>query len=145
MKLFNKNFAITGTLNLACLWIALLFFSSITPAIAQPVSAGSILQQINSESPVIVLPPVMPEATGGYKESPESAVAGGQKFIVKRFEFTGNVKISTEKLQVVVAEFVNRSYTFSELKNITDVIAGYYRDEGWLPSPISFFKFISIL
>ncbi len=132
MKLFNKNFAITGTLNLACLWIALLFFSSITPAIAQPVSAGSILQQINSESPVIVLPPVMPEATGGYKESPESAVAGGQKFIVKRFEFTGNVKISTEKLQVVVAEFVNRSYTFSELKNITDVIAGYYRDEGWL-------------
>lgn len=103
-----------------------------TPAIAQPVSAGSILQQINSESPVIVLPPVMPEAKGGYKEAPESAVAGGQKFIIKRFEFSGNVKISTEKLQVVVAEFLNRSYTFSELKNITDVIAGYYRDEGWL-------------
>ena len=132
MKLFNTHFAIIRTLDLACLWIALLFFSCMTPAIAQPVSAGSILQQINSESPVIVLPPVMPEAKGGYKEAPESAVAGGQKFIIKRFEFSGNVKISTEKLQVVVAEFLNRSYTFSELKNITDVVAGYYRDEGWL-------------
>lgn len=132
LKLFNTYFGSIRTLKIVCSSFFLLFFSAMSPTNAQPVSAGSILQQINSETPTIVLPPVAPESKGPYNKTPASEVPGGRKILVKHFEFSGNKKVSSEKLQAVVAEFVNHSYTFGELKNIADIVAGFYRDEGWL-------------
>ena len=97
---------------------------------AQQTSAGSILQEIRSQELDATLPQVMPNIS-----QPKVDQGVGPKavtFVAKRFIFIGNTKVSSEKLNSLVAGYLNRPINFNDLKSAADLIAEYYREKGWL-------------
>jgi hemolysin activation/secretion protein len=112
-----------------CSFIFILFFL-IPKSFAQQTSAGSVLQGIRSQEPETTLPKVIPyidQTKADKVASPKEAT-----FIAKRFTFVGNTKVSPEKLNSIVAGYLNRPITFNDLIWAADLIAEYYRDKGWL-------------
>jgi hemolysin activation/secretion protein len=85
------------------------------------------------------MPPVLPEATrepSQIKIKPEAPKPGEVSFVVKQFVFTGNNKVSNEELQALVKDFLNKPINFDDLTRVTDAIAEYYRERGWLARAI---------
>lgn len=122
----------TRVLNyLSAVLMLLALIAASTTAHAQ-TSAGQLLQQNRELEP---MPPVLPEAT--RKPAPAEIVPlkpkpGQASFVVKRFVFVGNNKISSADLEPVVADLLNKPITFDDLMKATDAISEYYREEGWL-------------
>jgi len=116
-------------LAIYCSLIFILLF--LTPkSFAQQTSAGSVLQGIRSQELETALPKVIPnidQTKADTVASPKEAT-----FIAKRFAFIGNTKVSSEKLNSLIAGYLNRPITFNDLKSAADLIAEYYRDKGWL-------------
>lgn len=80
-------------------------------------------------------PRLLPEATRKPEAEeivPLAPKPGETGFVVKRFVFVGNTKISSAQLEPIVADLLNKPITFGDLKRATDAIAEYYREEGWL-------------
>lgn len=97
-------------------------------ALAQP-SAGSLMQQLQSEQPLMVLPPAKP---GVAPEKLAPTDPGQQQVLIRQFKFTGNQKLSEADLQSLVAPYKNTSMSFAEIKGLTELIGEYYRQKGWL-------------
>lgn len=100
-------------------------------ALAQ-VTGGQLLQQTRELAPTA---PVLPEAVPDL--APESTAAPAPKpdettFVVKRFVFAGNTQISTAALQALVADRLDQPLSFDGVQRVADLVAEYYRGEGWL-------------
>lgn len=98
------------------------------PSFAQP-SAGSLMQQLQSEQPLITLPPAQPSVAPG-RSAPTAP--DQQKVFIKKFKFLGNQKLSEQDLQTLVAPYKNTSLSFADIKGITELIGEHYRQKGWL-------------
>ncbi len=95
---------------------------------AQP-SVGSLLKQIQGETPPVTLPQTLPKVESAKAQEQGSDTI---KFVVKRFDFVGNTRLSSDELQTVVAPYLNRPVTSDDLKAAADAIAEHYRQRGWL-------------
>lgn len=103
----------------------------VAPAHAQ-TSAGQLLQQNRELEPQ---PPILPDATrevAPVEIKPLSPKPGQLSFTVKHFVFIGNIKLSNDELQPIVADFIDKPITFDDLKRVTDAITEFYREKGWL-------------
>ena len=113
--------------------LALVFDALLASGLAQAqTSAGQLLQENQQLAPQ---PQILPDATRepALREiKPLEAKPDQVTFVVKRFVFVGNTKISNDQLQPLVAEFVGKPITFDDLKRITDAVTEYYRERGWL-------------
>ena len=108
--------------------LALLFL--VPNSFAQQTSAGSILQEIRSQEQDTPLPQVTPNIIQPKLDQTTTSKAG--TIIPKRFVFIGNTKVSSEKLNSLIAGYLNRPISFNDLKSAADLIAEYYREKGWL-------------
>jgi hemolysin activation/secretion protein len=98
------------------------------PAFAQ-TSAGSLMQQLQSEQPLMALPPVKP---GAAPEKLAPTMPGQQQVLIKQFKFTGNKELSDADLQALVAPYKNTTMSFAQIKGLTELVGEYYRRKGWL-------------
>lgn len=93
-----------------------------------PADAGQLLQQIEKERgtplPQKASPIITPEE---MKTLPD-----GPKITVTSFSFIGNTLLSSEQLNTVVASYLNRPVSFTELQQAMTEITNAYRLEGWL-------------
>ncbi len=92
-----------------------------------PPNAGQILQEIERDKqakPAEQLP--APEA------APADDDANADKVTVKTFKFEGNHAVTNEQLEDQLAPLLNRAITIKELKTSLDIVANYYRDNGYL-------------
>lgn len=110
--------------------LAMALASAGAVAFAQtPPDAGALQQQIERDLqrplPEVQRPvvPVVPA---------ETAAPSGVTVTVSRFEFKGNTKLQTEKLQAVTARFVGRPLSFAELQNVAAAVADAYRAAGYV-------------
>ncbi|MBU3614380.1 ShlB/FhaC/HecB family hemolysin secretion/activation protein [Polynucleobacter sp. Latsch14-2] len=95
-------------------------------------SAGQVLQEIQQLAPPAIDVPQATREVSPLKPDLIPPKAGQVTFVVKQFVFTGNNKISNEELQSLVSGFLNKSITFDNLKQATDVISRFYQEKGWL-------------
>jgi hemolysin activation/secretion protein len=98
------------------------------PAQAQP-SAGSLLQGIESQKPLFVIPTPEPQMP---RPPPAAAPTNTQSFFVKRFTFVGNKQITDQELLRLVQPYLNRATTFAQLKTVTDAVAELYLKKSLL-------------
>lgn len=98
------------------------------PTQAQP-SAGSLLQQIESEKPPFVIPTPEPQMP---RPPPAAAPTTKQSFIVKRFKFVGNKQVTEQELLKLVKPYLNRDTTYEQLKTVTDTVAELYLKKSLL-------------
>ena len=54
-----------------------------------------------------------------------------KKAFIKDFSFSGNIKISSEELNAIVKDYVNKELTFKQIKEVLSLINNYYRDKGY--------------
>lgn len=109
-----------------------LFFiltSLMIPSAFAQTSAGSLMQQLQTEQPLMTLPPVKP---GVAPEKLAPTLPGQQQVLIKQFKFTGNQKLSDADLQALVAPYRNTLMSFAQIKGLTELIGEYYRQKGWL-------------
>lgn len=95
-------------------------------------SAGQLLQQNRELEPQ---PPLLPEVSREPQQrqiKPLELKPGQLTFVVKRFVFVGNTKVSDSQLQLLVSNFIGKTITFEDLKLITDTVTDYYHDQGYL-------------
>jgi len=88
------------------------------------------LQEIRSQEQDTALPQVTPNIIKPKLD--QSPISKAGTIIAKRFAFIGNTKVSSEKLNSLVAGFLNRPINFNDLRSAADLIAEYYRDQGFL-------------
>jgi hemolysin activation/secretion protein len=97
-------------------------------AVAQQVpNAGSILRQLEPDTPTAPLPKAQPS----QQEAPPPAPAG-PPIHVRAFRIEGNQLIATARIQSLLAGYVNRDLSPAQLQQATDSIARLYGHEGWL-------------
>ncbi len=119
-----------ASLVYAVIVFGLFFLNSQSFAQQSATSAGSLLQGIRNQELDTTLPQVLPNIS-----QPKIDQATGSKaktIIAKRFIFSGNTKVSSDKLSSLVASFLNHPISFNDLKNASDIITEYYREKGWL-------------
>lgn len=104
------------------------FFGFVGRANAQP-SAGQLLQQIQTENPVITIPEA--DTSEGLGRLP-TATKSEKRVLIKAIKFSGNTSVSESELQRLVSPYVNRELSFNQIKAIADLITSYYREQGWL-------------
>jgi len=107
----------------------LIFTNLYTVSVFAQPSAGSLMQQLQSEQPLMPLPPVQPGLTG---EKLTPATPGEREVLIKEFKFIGNQKLSQQELQAIVAPYKNTLMSFNQIKALTELIAEDYRKKGWL-------------
>jgi len=88
------------------------------------------LQDIRSQEQDTALPQVTPNII--QPKLDQSPITKAGTIIAKRFVFIGNTEVSSEKLSSLVAGYLNRPISFNDLRSAADLIAEYYRDQGWL-------------
>ena len=95
-----------------------------------PVSAGSLLQEVERQRPA----PAAPREGPALSVPPllEPSAAPTAEFTVKRFEFSGNTKVRSSILDAALANYLNRPLQFKDLQEATNVVADTYAKEGWL-------------
>jgi hemolysin activation/secretion protein len=98
------------------------------PVQAQP-SAGSLLQEIESQKPRFVIPLSEPQIP---RPPPAALPISTQTFVVKRFAFIGNKQIAEQTLLKLVQPYLNRSISFEQLKTVTDAVAELYLKKSLL-------------
>ena len=87
------------------------------------------MQQLQSEQPLMALPPVKP---GAAPEKLAPTMPGQQQVLIKQFKFTGNKELSDADLQALVAPYKNTTMSFAQIKGLTELVGEYYRRKGWL-------------
>ena len=108
----------------------LLVLSAIRTAFAQAVpDAGSLLQQIERDRPSAPKRLIRPDAPAA---APEMKAVPGLTVTVTRFQLHGNTLLSEEQLQSVLASFLNRPLSFSDLQLAAAAVAERYRAAGWV-------------
>jgi hemolysin activation/secretion protein len=90
--------------------------------------AGSLLQQIERDRRVAPKPLVKPDAAIPQ----EMKSAPGVTVTVTRFLFTGNTLLAEDQLAAVVAGYLNRPLSFSDLQKAAAAVAERYRQGGWV-------------
>jgi hemolysin activation/secretion protein len=109
--------------------IAIAAIAAMGSAIAQTVpDAGSLLQQIERDRRVAPKPLVKPDTPVPR----EMKSVPGVTVTVTRFLFTGNTLLAEDQLAAVVAGYLNRALSFSELQKAATSVAERYRQSGWV-------------
>jgi hemolysin activation/secretion protein len=97
-------------------------------AVAQQVpNAGSILRQLEPDTPTAPLPKAGP----AQQQTPPPAPSG-PVIHVRAFRIAGNRLIATARIQSLLAGYVNRDLSPADLQQATDSIARLYSRKGWL-------------
>ena len=92
--------------------------------------AGQLLQEMEKglEAKPIPTPPV-PESKEEFSPNQDE-----EKVVINKIFLHGNTIISSDDLQDLLAQFLGRKITITELKTTVDVIAKYYQDRGYIAS-----------
>jgi hemolysin activation/secretion protein len=93
----------------------------------QVPNAGSILRQLEPETPNLPAPKAQPAP----KPAPE-AVPSGPPLHVRGFRIEGNHLIPTARIERLLAGYVDHDVSPADLRQATDSIARLYSHEGWL-------------
>jgi hemolysin activation/secretion protein len=97
-------------------------------AVAQQApNAGSILRQLEPDTPSLPTPKV-----DSSQKKPPAPVPAGPSIHVRGFRVEGNRRVKTARIQQLLAAFVNRDLSPADLRQATDLIARYYNRAGWL-------------
>lgn len=113
--------------------LALLILAALIPgAVHAQTSAGQLLQEIQKMSPSTAELPEPIREISPSESKPAPPKPGQLTFVVKKFIFTGNSKLSGRELQVLTENFLNKPITFDDLQQVTDLITQHYRERGWL-------------
>lgn len=116
-------------MNYGGIGLAIASMMLVSPNSFAQTSAGSILQQIRSEAPAPAIPRAVPSSDlGAAKVDVPEAV----KINVTRFLLSGNTKISTEDLELVLEPYINHLMTFEDLQGAANTIFEYYGERGLL-------------
>ncbi len=96
--------------------------------VAQQVpNAGSILRQLEPETPTAPLPKAEPAP----KQAPPPAPSG-PPIHVRAFRIEGNHLITSARIQSLLTRYANRDLSPADLQQATDSIARLYAHQGWL-------------
>ena len=112
--------------------VTLSLLSSVALLGATPnINSGNIEKQIQApkDIPTHQKPSVAIEGL----ESSEAIkdFDNNKKAFIKDFSFSGNIKISSEELNAIVKDYVNKELTFKQIKEVLSLINNYYRDKGY--------------
>lgn len=99
------------------------FFTQQIPIIPQNPQIPSLLEEPQQE---LQSPPLIP--------TPEIPKGNQEKIKVEKFIFKGNTVLSTQKLESVVASYINREITFSELLEARTAVTNLYIQQGYVTS-----------
>ena len=111
------------------LWALTVCFCATAQA-QTPPDAGSLFKQLDRDLPTP--PQHAPTAPPSMAPPTPQADPTGSVIQVKRFHFTHNTGLSTAELTALVAPYLNRPLTFSELQNAAADVARFYQQRGWL-------------
>ena len=110
------------------LTIASAFAASLPVAAAEP-DAGAIRRSIED---TLTNRPAPKPTPAPLDITPAPSRADGVAVVINRFDFRGNTKLPTERLDRVVTEFVGRQIRFGDLRAAADAVAQEYRKGGWV-------------
>lgn len=97
-------------------------------AVAQQVpNAGSILRQLEPEVPALPAP-----KAGPSQQNESAAVPSGPAIHVTAFRIIGNERITTARIDALLAGYLNKDLSPAQLRDATDSIARLYSAAGWL-------------
>jgi hemolysin activation/secretion protein len=103
-------------------------FCLIGTAVAQQApNAGSILRQLEPDTPSLPAPKV-----DSSQQKASAPAPAGPSIHVRGFRVEGNRRIKTARIQQLLAAFVDRDLTPADLRQATDLVARYYNRAGWL-------------
>lgn len=91
--------------------------------------AGSFLRQTEKELTQKPYPLTVPSRALPVLKAAQPSEATVN---VTRFEFVGNQTLTKEQLTPVVATFLNRPLSFTQLQQAADAVTASYRDAGWI-------------
>ena len=91
--------------------------------------AGTLRQQIETERNLELPKKLAPEKPA---EPSAMKAAPGVTLTVTVFRFVGNTLLSTEQLEPVVADYLNRPVDFDQLQAAAAAVAEAYRNAGWV-------------
>ncbi len=94
----------------------------------QAPNGGSLLQQLQQEKQL--KNPGVQFENKTEEPAQDSQDAGGLKVLIKTVRFEGNVIVTTEELQAVFANYVDKEYTFSGLEKLAGLVGEIYRKKG---------------
>ena len=95
---------------------------------AQPPTPGTVLETVPPRRP----PPSGPaQLLFPREEAPSAVGAGGPRFAVYGFEFTGNTLFSEARLRRVVERYVDLELNLFELNAAADAVTRFYRRQGY--------------
>lgn len=98
-----------------------------TGAQAAP-DAGTLQQQIDREREI-----ALPKKSTPVEIAPQPLKAiPSESITVKVFTFSGNTLLTAQQLDPIVASYLNRPLSFTELQQAAAAIAKAYRDAGWI-------------
>ncbi|WP_123377224.1 ShlB/FhaC/HecB family hemolysin secretion/activation protein [Aliarcobacter butzleri] len=112
--------------------VTLSLLSSVALLGATPnINSGNIEKQI--QAPKDIPTHQKPSVSIEGLESSEAIkdFDNNKKAFIKDFSFSGNIKISSEELNAIVKDYVNKELTFKQIKEVLSLINNYYRDKGY--------------
>ena len=108
--------------------LSLLALPCLSLAATQP-DAGALRQQIEQNQQPIQPHKVAPDT---LVKQPLSRSHSGLTITPKAFRFLGNTLLAPDKLNLVVAGYLNHPLDFNQLQAITVAIVNAYREAGWI-------------
>ena len=96
---------------------------------AAEVDAGSLQQQIERNQP-LKLPHIA--APLPAQRTLVDQTGSGRLVTLKEFRFEGSTKLSNQELNVVVAKYLGKSVSFSQLEAAVIDVSKAYREAGWV-------------
>jgi len=100
-------------------------------AYASSPDAGTITKDIEKKLEIKQQQPLPTPKLQTQQETEKKTTPSAIKIQVNGFKISGNSVIATQKLQAVLAPFVGKSLSFSELQDASRTIPEYYRDNGF--------------
>ncbi|MEJ6487449.1 ShlB/FhaC/HecB family hemolysin secretion/activation protein [Nostoc punctiforme UO1] len=109
------------------------------PVLAQILAPRFFTQQIpiipqNPQIPSLLEEPQQELQSPSLIPTPEIPKGNQEKIKVEKFIFKGNTVLSTQKLESVVASYINREITFSELLEARTAVTNLYIQQGYVTS-----------
>ena len=96
---------------------------------AAEVDAGSLQQQMERNQP-LQLPPIT--AAPPTQKAPIDQSTTGRLVMLNGFRFVGSTKLSAQELNAVVAKYLGKSLSFSQLEAAVIDVSQAYREAGWV-------------
>ena len=93
--------------------------------------AGSLIQDVQKQFDKRKLPTSVSSGVQQQSSEVKTPEQTGPKVLVSAFVLSGNTIVSNEELQSVVSGYYGQKLTFSQIQNVTRVIADYYRSKGY--------------